>query len=238
MLKVFIGYDHRQPVSYNVLQSSIIRQSTEPVSITPLVLKTLPLRRQGLTPFTFSRFLVPWLCNYEGWALFLDLDMLLLDDIAKLFALKDERYAVMVSKNEHRFEWASAILFNCGHPANKILTPSFIETASGLHGIEWCDPDLVGDFDRSWNHLCGYDNPRPDARLAHYTQGIPAFPETQTSEYAQEWKEEARRMNSSMPWITLMGNSVHATIKDGKLVPKFTVKDETQTNLRAAGNSA
>lgn len=234
MLRIMIGYDHRQPVSYNVLQNSIVRHCSEPVSITPLVLKTLPLKRQGLTPFTFSRFLVPYLCNYEGWALFLDLDMLLREDIAKLFATKDDKYAVMVSKNEHRFEWASAILFNCAHPANKILTPAYIETAKGLHGIEWCDPDLVGDLPRHWNHLVGYDAPRADASLVHYTQGIPAFAETAASEYAKDWNDEAKRMNSTMPWVSLMGNSVHAAMKDGKLVPKFTVKDETQTDLRAA----
>ena len=123
-MKIFIGYDGRQPISYTVLQSSIIRRTSEPVSIAPLVLKTLPIKRQGLTPFTFSRFLVPHLCHYEGWALFLDIDILLLDDISKLFRLADDKYAIMVSKNEHKFEWASVMLFNCGHPANKSLTRS------------------------------------------------------------------------------------------------------------------
>jgi hypothetical protein len=89
------------------------------------VLPTLPLKRQGLTPFTFSRFLVPWLCDYQGWALFLDIDFLALGDVAELFALGDERYAAMVSKNPKKFEWASMILFNCGHPANKVLTPDY-----------------------------------------------------------------------------------------------------------------
>ena len=223
MNKVFIGYDHRQPVSYTVLQSSIIRRTTEPVTISPLILRTMPLKRQGLTPFTFSRFMVPYLCNYEGWALFLDIDIILMDDISKLFKLADDRFAVMVSKNEHKFEWASVILFNCGHPANKVLTPEYIETAKALHSIQWVEPSLVGDLPREWNHLVGYDKPREDAKLVHYTQGVPVFPETQTSEYANEWMEELKMCNSSMPWVHLMGNSVHAAVKDGKLVPKFTV---------------
>lgn len=225
MHKIFIGYDQRQPVSYTVLQSSIIRRTTEPVTIAPLILKTMPLKRQGLTPFTFSRFMVPYLCNYEGWALFLDIDILLLDDISKLFKLADDKYAVMVSKNEHKFEWASVILYNCGHPANRSLTPDYIETAQGLHGINWLGQDLVGDLPREWNHLVGYDKPRTDAKLVHYTQGVPVFPETQTSEYAKEWHDEMRMANSAMPWTHLMGNSVHATVKDGKLVPKFTVSN-------------
>ena len=144
MNRVFIGYDHRQPISYQVLQHSIVTRSSKPVSITPLILPQLPLRRQGLTPFTFSRFLVPYLCDYQGWALFLDLDMLVRDDISELFALADDKFAAMVSKNEHRFEWASAILFNCSHRANRILTPEYIETARKLHGIEWCASGRFG----------------------------------------------------------------------------------------------
>lgn len=225
MNRIFIGYDHRQPVSYNVLHHSILRHATEPVSITPLSLKALPLKRQGLTPFTFSRFLVPWLCDYQGWALFLDIDMLLRDDISKLFKLADDKYAVMVSKNEHTFEWASAMLFNCAHDENKVLTPEYIEIAEKLHGIHWVrDRNVIGDLPREWNHLVGYDTPRDDAKLVHYTQGVPYFPETKESEYAKDWNGEFKLMSSSMPWVSLMGNSVHAANVDGRLVPKFTVK--------------
>lgn len=222
MNRIFIGYDHRQPISYNVLQSSIIRRTTKPVSISPLILRTLPITRQGLTPFTFSRFMVPYLCNYEGWALFLDIDMLVLGDISELFDLADDKYSAMVSKNEHKFEWASAILFNCSKC--KVLTPEYVQKANNLHSINWLSEHQIGDIPREWNHLVGYDKPRPDAKLAHYTQGIPAFQETETSEYAKEWREELQFCNSTIPWLNLMGNSVHATKNsDGKIVPKFTV---------------
>lgn len=224
--RIFIGYDHRQPVSYNVLQHSILRHAKKPVSITPLMLDTLPLKRQGLTPFTFSRFLVPYLCDFqECWALFLDIDMLLLDDINKLFEMADDKYAVMVSKNEHTFEWASAMLFNCAHPENKVLKPDYIEFAEKLHQIHWVrDKSAIGDLPREWNHLVGYDAPRDDAKLVHYTQGVPFYPETKESEYGEQWRHELKMLSSSMPWVSLMGNSVHATIHDGRLVPKFKVK--------------
>lgn len=218
-LKIFIGFDPRQPVAYNVLQQSIFVRASKPVSITPLVLEQLPLKRQGLTPFTYSRFLVPYLCDYKGWALFLDIDMLLMDDIAKLFELADDNYAAMVSKNELTFEWASAILFNC--EKNKILTPDYIETADKLHQIGWLASGEIGDLPREWNHLVGYDKPRDDAKLIHYTQGIPCFPETLDSEHANAWHSEHRLTNAALPWMTLMGNSVHATMLDGKIVPKY-----------------
>lgn len=223
MLRIFVGADPRQPVSLSVLAQSVYRLSSKPVAITPLVIEQLPLKRVGLTPFTFSRFLVPYLCNYEGWALFLDADILLKDDIAKLFAMADEKYAVMVSKDEeHRFEWASVMLFNCAKC--KVLTPEYVEVASGLHTINWVDESEIGDLPREWNYLVGYSNPQEAPKLIHYTQGMPAYPLTQDSEYAIDWAKEHQYMNSIRPWEELMGNSIHAMDLDGKRVPKYKAK--------------
>jgi hypothetical protein len=207
MLRVFIGYDPRQPVAYNLQQNSLIPRSSRPVAVTPLVIEQLPITRTGLTPFTFSRFLVPQLCNFEGWALFLDLDMLVQGDIAELFDLADENNAVMVVKSGARFEWASVILFNCGHPDNRQLTPDYLETAKGLHGIPWTEK--IGSLPAEWNHLVMYDEPKP-AKLLHYTAGMPCYPETKELGYADEWMKELKLMTSIAPWAQLMGNSVHA----------------------------
>src|SRR6185436_16452681 len=125
MLKVFIGYDDRQPLSANVLAHSINRRSSKPVSITMLDLKTLPIQRKGLTDFTYSRYLVPYLCNYEGWGLFLDSDMLVMADITELFELAKDEHSVMVVKNQMRFEWPSLMLFNA--EKCKTLTPKYVE---------------------------------------------------------------------------------------------------------------
>lgn len=224
-LRIYIGYDHRQAVSYNVLQFSIFRRASKPVAISPLFLPTLPMTRTGLTPFTFSRFLVPWLSGFQGWAMFLDIDYLCRADVAELFALTDDRYAVMVSKNEKKFEWASMILFNCGHPANRILMPHYVEDPKQCrspHTIDWLPPELVGDLPREWNHLVGYDAPRSDAKLVHYTQGMPIFEETKGSEYADEWKKEHAKANGTLGWQELMARSVHAgKTADGRIVAKL-----------------
>lgn len=209
-IPIFIGFDERQPLSYTALCQSIIDHCSKPVSITPLVLKTLPITRQGLTPFTYSRFLVPWLMNYMGWAIFLDLDTLLNGDIAELWALRDTRKAVMVVKHEGplAFERASVILMDCKKCS--ILTPQYIENAKKLHDLSFLPEDSIGALPHEWNHLVGYDVHRSDAKLLHFTQGIPVFPETKHSEYAAEWNNTARRAVSSMTWRELMGRSVHA----------------------------
>ncbi len=209
---IFIGYDPRQQLSYNVLQNSILRRTTEPVAILPLKIETLPIDRQGLTPFTWTRFLVPWMMSGLGWALFLDSDMLCLGDICELFRMvekeKDPK-AVYVVKGPARFEWAALMMFNCAHPANRELTPTAIEQAKNLHTIGWLDDHLIGEFPREWAHTVLYDEPRKDAKLVHYTAGIPIFPETSGCEYTQEYAAEIQQTTSIAIWQTLMGKSVH-----------------------------
>ena len=227
MLRVFIGYDERQPVSFSVLSQSILENASVPVQITPIRLHTLPLKRQGLTPFTYSRFMVPYMCNYKGWGLFLDADMVLLDDIAKLFDKGNTKYKVMVVKNPMKFEWASLMLFNCAKC--EILTPDYIEKANNLHGIGWAEDHEIGDLPREWNHLVGYDEEREDAKLVHYTQGVPAFPETQSQEYSKEWHGFAQRALAAVPWDNLMAQSVHATNVNDTFLPKFLFEEDNFT---------
>lgn len=211
MIRVFVGYDPREAVAYNVLAHSIRVRSSRPVSIAPLALSQLggimtrerhPLQS---TDFSFSRFLTPYLCDYTGWSSFMDCDMLVLDDIAKLFDLRDERYAVMVVKHEHtpredikfldqpqsRYEkknWSSVMLFN--NARCRSLTPAYVNRASGLelHQFKWLGDDgLIGELPHRWNHLVGYDTPAAGMSLVHYTLGGPYFDEYRDCEYAREW---------------------------------------------------
>ena len=123
MLTVFIGYDERQRISYTALQQSIFETATQPVAVSPLILENLPITRRGLTPFTYSRFLVPWLCGFKGSAIFMDADMLLVSDITELVGQVSADTAVSVVKELDKFEQTSFMLFNCEHPAHQKLTP-------------------------------------------------------------------------------------------------------------------
>lgn len=225
-LRVFIGYDSRQPVAFSVAQASIWRHCSRPVSITPLVLSTLPIERRGLTEFSMSRYLVPWLCNYEGHALFIDGDTLCMADIADL--PWDAQYAVQMVKHDTvvkngkqvdvRFERPSVILFDC--EKCRALTPEFIENGEP-HKFHWTTN--IGWLPREWNYLVGYDRDGFDTRvkLAHFTMGLPCFEETAKDEYAAEWREMAAWSNSTCTWVDIMGGSVHAKWKQPPPVNQF-----------------
>lgn len=235
-LRVFIGMDPRQPVAYQVAAASIAKNSSRPVSITPLILSQLPLKRRGLTEFTFSRFLVPYLCGYEGHAVFVDADVLCLGDIAELPWDATESVSVVphtsVRKDgkdvDVRFERPSVMLFNCAEC--KRLTPEYIEVGNPF-SFEWASS--VGYLAPGWNYLVGYDNKDhhkfgphlfsdgPAVHLAHFTQGIPIFEETAKDEYAAEWLEMAKWCSESCSWVEIMGQSVHARWKQKPAVASF-----------------
>lgn len=205
MLRVFIGYDPRQPLAYNTLQHSIVRHSSVPVSITPLILSQLPLKRRGLTEFTYSRFLVPYLCNYQGPAVFMDADIVVKGDIKELFDAADGS-AVQVMKAQPKFEWASVMLFDCSKC--EVLTPEYVETHPDLFSLDWAP--IIGEIPDDFNHCVGYQEPKK-AKLYHYTQGLPCWPETSGLPEDAAWVEEAKLINKSVSWKELMGKSVHAT---------------------------
>lgn len=217
-ITVYIGFDPRETVAFHVLAHSIHARSSRPVSIAPLMLSelkgVLARERHPLqsTDFSFSRFLVPYLSGYTGWSVFMDCDMLMLDDIAQLDALRSGQYAVMVVKHDHvpkeekkfldqpqtpyqKKNWSSVMLFN--NAKCRALTPEFVNTASGLalHQFKWlAGDDLIGDIPARWNHLVGYDPPRSDAALVHYTLGGPYFDEYRDCEYSNEWRLELQAM--------------------------------------------
>lgn len=206
MLKVFIGSDPRQPLAYSVLQHSIRVNASEPVSITALQLDQLPMKRRGLTEFTFSRFIVPYLCGFRGKALFLDADMVVTGDIADLFHATDYASAALVNKNQDKFEWASAIMFNCDHC--KVLTPSYVDNpANPLFDFAWAEHG-VGEFAAEWNMAVGYCD-SSSAKLRHHTMGIPCWTETRGMDDAP-WVAAFKDMVRTCSWKELLGNSVHA----------------------------
>ena len=110
MQNIFIGYDSREKIASDVCEFSIKKRSSEKIKIN--LLKIEELRKQNIyqrnedklssTEFTFSRFLIPYLMNYKTWALFCDFDFLWLDDITKLFNLKNENFAVMCCQHDYK----------------------------------------------------------------------------------------------------------------------------------------
>lgn len=219
--RVFIGYDPRQPLAYNVLQHSIVRHSSVPVSITPLILRQLPIKRRGLTEFTYSRFLVPYLSGYVGKSVFMDADMVVTGDIKELFDSTDARCAVSVMQEQERFEWASLMVFS--NTCCQQLTPKFIEDKdNALFDFAWAPS--IGPLPPEWNHCVGYQEPK-EAKLYHFTQGLPCFPETKGLPEDEAWEAERKRMVGTVEWKELMGNSVHAKPVLQRMLRKYATQD-------------
>jgi lipopolysaccharide biosynthesis glycosyltransferase len=207
--KIFIGFDSAQAISYDVLAYSIRRHAPADCEIIPLKLKELeakgfkrahdPLQS---TEFTYTRFLVPWLCHYKGIALFLDSDMLALGNLLELFKLDMEPYALRVVKHDYqptdktkmggktqtsypRKNWSSLFLADCAKL--RCWTKDAVETQSGawLHRFEPIPDAQIGEIDGThWNVLDRYDE---KTKLIHYTEGGPWLRGCENHPYGDIW---------------------------------------------------
>lgn len=231
MKRVFIGFDCRMPTAYSVAVRSLLTHAKEPVDISALLLPHFRGARlydrptslkSGVmfdeisqapmsTEFAISRFLVPHLCNYEGWAVFCDSDFMFFDDIENVFALADDKYAVMcvphtydvpagtkmdgqVQTSYGRKNWSSFMLFNCAHPANKFLTPASVNAHPGrdLHRFCWLEDSQIGALPEAWNWLEGHSSPAISPKAVHFTRGTPDMPGYENVPYADIWNAYAK----------------------------------------------
>ncbi len=218
--RVYIGWDSREDIAYQVARSSLLKHATIPVEVHPI--KLHELAEQGLytrdidplasTEFTYSRFLVPHLAGFDGWAIFVDCDFLFFGDVADLRPYMDPALAVLCVQHDYtpkegvkmdgkvqtaypRKNWSSFMLMNCGHASTRALTVDRVnaETGAYLHRMQWAADSEIGALPSGWNWLEGtYDKPATGyPQAVHYTRGGPWFDNYQEVDYAAEWLAEA-----------------------------------------------
>lgn len=213
MIQVMIGFDRKEEISAHVLARSIQARASEPVSIGFVDLMQLrgwyqrPRDATQSTEFAFSRFLVPFICGYQGRAIFMDCDMLCRGDIAELWHETDNGLAVNVVKHNYkpktlvkflgqqqtiypRKNWSSVMVFN--NPKCSHLTPFVVANREGsyLHRFQWLNEKDIGEINPEWNWLVGEYDYNPTAKLVHFTLGSPCFKEFENCDYAEEWFNE------------------------------------------------
>jgi lipopolysaccharide biosynthesis glycosyltransferase len=210
MINLYVGYDEREAIAYHVFCHSVIKNTSIPVKITPLVLSQLKefneTHQDRSNDFVYSRFLTPYLNEFNGWAIFADGDMICQADLKELIGMADPNKALMVVKHDYqtkasikylgninenypRKNWSSVILWNCSHPKHKILTPEFVSKQTGkfLHRFSWLDDNDIGELPIEWNWLaCEYEK-NTEAKLIHYTLGTPCFKDFRDTDMAEIW---------------------------------------------------
>lgn len=223
-MKVFVGYDTREDIAYQVCKHSLEARNSN-VEVIPLVQSKLrdqgwytrPVDKLASTEFTFTRFLMPELTNFNGWALFCDSDIIFLEDVAELFDQTDDKYAVMCVKHDYtpkegikmdgqtqtvypRKNWSSVMLVNCGHPSNKKLDMNLVNdpniTGAYLHRFSWLDDSEVGEISHEWNWLTDWYKEGIDGtpKALHYTEGGPWFENYRHCNFHGLWKIELQDM--------------------------------------------
>lgn len=218
-IKVFVGYDSREDIAWQVCRHSLLRHSTRELQIIPLrqpVLRELglytrPLDKAASTEFSLTRFLTPYLAAMSGWVVFCDCDFLFTADIGTVLEGLDPSKAIYCVQHDYtphfrikmdnqqqttypRKNWSSFMVINCDHPDVKALTPEVVnsESPAYLHRFSWIsDDNAIGALDLDWNFLEGeYPKQEKLPRVIHYTNGGPWFDEWQNVDYAENWQSE------------------------------------------------
>jgi len=220
-INIYVGFDQKEAVAYHVFCQSLIDNSSLPLKISPMALKNLEKYDEKHTDrsndFVYSRFLIPFLNNFNGWALFVDGDMICQSDIRELFDLRDDNKAVMVVKHNYetkqkkkylgninenypRKNWSSVILWNCNHSKHKILTPTFVSEQTGkfLHRFSWLEDKDIGELPLEWNWLAIEYEDNTKAKIIHYTLGTPCFSDYKNTAMAEIWYKYYSRLNNGM----------------------------------------
>jgi len=218
-LQVFIGYDEREAIAFDVLKYSILRRSSIDLNVRPLITSeipgyTRPRHPNQSTEFAFTRFMVPYLSGYEGVSIFMDCDMLMQADIKDLLLDVPERCAVAVCQHDYtpstsvkmdgqpqtaypRKNWSSLMVFQ--NDLCRSLTPYYVNRASAadLHRLAWMPDSMIGHLPLDWNWLCGEYRPKPNAKCFHWTLGGPWMLNYEDADHAELWREEYAHMKAS-----------------------------------------
>ena len=212
MFRIFIGWDSRFPEPAEVLRYSLLKHSSIPLDIRYLKLPELDLNRAhdplASTEFTYTRFLLPHLCNFQGKALFLDNDMLCFADIKEIAELDMTHYALRVVQHDYtpgntvkmygavqtsypRKNWSSMMLMDCSKL--KLWTKEVVESQTGayLHRFQDIADHLIGEIAKTWNTLDWMDE---RTKLIHYTNGGPWFEQYRDHPHADAWYQARREM--------------------------------------------
>lgn len=223
MIPIYTGFDPREEAGTHVFISSLIERASAPIAIMPLHLPMFMSfysagQRDGTNNFIYTRFLVPFLQDFKGWAIFADgADMLCKADIAELWALRDHYKAVQVVKHDYktkhprkyvgtqmeaanedypRKNWTSLMLINCAHYSWRQMTPEKVAAMSGpaLHRFTWLDERFLGELPAVWNWLDEYGE-NPQAKMIHWTTGTPAFPHYKDAPHAEDFRRQLEWVN-------------------------------------------
>ena len=219
---VYIGYDEREDIAAQVCKHSILTRTDQLCPPNVFFLRsedypkfTRPKEPTQSTDFTYTRFLIPYIERYgQGceYSVFCDCDFLFQANIIDLVYSVDPKHAISVVKHppyiphtklkmdgmeQHimrRKNWASLMVFNNKHPANKNLTLNYINNVTPgnrLHQFDWLKDTEIGSLPLEWNTLDDYyllENPK----AIHYTDGGPWFKnyEYQQTMYSDRWRNE------------------------------------------------
>lgn len=188
-VRIFVGCDPNDCdlEQMMVLDHSLRKHATLPLDIHWMQLSTDPGSRwysnpatdegwrteRWATPFSGFRWAIPAACGFEGRALYMDTDMIALDDIARLWRAPMIQPAVVLARPEKPFFRFCVSLWDCAGAKLHLRALEALQREPDAHARSTQyfkrHPDLVGTIDPAWNNVDGENLPLDRIRVLHYS---------------------------------------------------------------------
>lgn len=188
-IKIFVGCDPNDCdlEQMMVLDYSIAKHTKAPYEIVWMQLSKDPnsfwysdlKRKKGwdtslwVTPFSGFRWGIPAYCDYEGKAIYMDADMLVLSDIQDLWNHPFNEGSIMVAKGGEQIHRTCVALWDCAAAKKALPSIKRIKSKAKSHnrliGMLRENPNLVTPFNDNYNCLDGEDLPVEEIKILHFT---------------------------------------------------------------------
>lgn len=188
-IKVFVGCDPNNSdlEQMMVLDYSIHKHTDAPVEIIWMQLSrdpksfwySNPETGEGWntikwsTPFSGFRWAIPEYCSFEGRAIYMDADMIVLDDIEALWQHPIEGQSIVAAKSKADMIRLCTCVWDCNKAKGKILPLNELKEDANSHKkmmrMIKKKPKLIEPYQDSYNCVDGEDLAIKDIRILHYS---------------------------------------------------------------------
>jgi hypothetical protein len=103
----------------------------------------------------------------------------------------------MESDNEDydRKQWASVMLFSCGHPEWRKYTPEFVASQKKIDLLQFKGITRIEELPIEYNWLADEFGQNENAKITHWTAGSPGLPNYKNTPMAADFFAYYTKMN-------------------------------------------
>lgn len=203
--------------------------------------------RGWATPFSAFRWAIPHVCNYEGKAIYMDVDQILMADIGDLWDQPHPGNKALLTKDQKH---SCVILFDNARMKPMLPTFDALRRTEGLYRqVRNNVGSATAPFKGNWNCLDGENYSSladPDIKIIHFTKvetqphlkwALPRLHELKQAHWNRQAKPQPHARSDVQPFVDQLWEAAQAagyTVDKYLPMEKFGSYNEVRGGAKAA----